>query len=114
MYDRRASDVLWQELRGALLAGAREHNGRGSQGILIDDARHSALRFQNGERCLDVESSRDVVMCTVRSESDPDARKEVPVELHPGTVPSFRLEGRAQLAETVARKLLNNLLEHES
>ena len=114
MYDRRAADALWQELRGALLAGARELNGRGSPGILIDDARQSALRLQNRQRCLDVEASRDVVTCTIRSDADPDAHKEVPIELHPGTVPPFWLDGRAQCAETVARKLLDSLLQQEN
>jgi hypothetical protein len=114
VYDRRAADILWQELRGALLAGAREQNGRRSQRILIDDARHSALRLQNGQRCLDVQASREAVTCTIRSDSDPEGCKDIPVGLQPGTVPSFRLDGRSALAETVARKLLNSLLQHES
>ena len=114
MYERRAADALWLELRAALLGTAREQNSAGSRRILIDDARPSTVRLQHGQRCLAVEASREVVMCTVKSESDPDGRMEVPVELHPGTVPSFRLEGRTEFAEAVARKLLNSLLQHES
>ena len=113
MYDRRAADSLWLELRDALLAGVREHNGVGER-ILIDDGRQSVLRLQTGRCSLDVRASREVVTCTISSGSDPDARKEVPIGLYPGTVPPFRLDGDPQFAETVARKLLNTLLQHES
>lgn len=114
MYDRRAADTLWLELRGALLAGVREHNGVGSQRILIDDARHFALRFQKGQRLLDVRASREVVTCTISFDADPDAREEIPIGLHPGSAPSFRLNGHPHLAETVAKKLLSALLQQES
>ena len=114
MHDRRAADILWLELRQALLAEAREHMIVGGHRILIDDGREGTVRFQNGQRSLDVQASREVVICTISSGPDPDDRKEVPIGLHPGTVPSFRLNGDPQFAEVVARKLLETLLEHES
>lgn len=114
MHDRRAADILWLELRQALLAEAREHTIVGGHRILIDDGREDMLRFQNGHRSLDIHASREIITCTISSGSDPDARTEVPIGLHPGTVPSFRLNGDPQFAEVVARKLLNTLLQHES
>jgi hypothetical protein len=113
MYDRRAADALWLELRGALLAGVRERNDVGHR-ILIDDARPFALRLQSSQCSLDVRASREVVTCTISLGSDPDARNEVPIGLHPGTVPSFRLNGDPQFADVVARKLLDALLQQES
>jgi hypothetical protein len=111
---RRAADTLWRELRGALVAGVREHGRGGQSPIRIDTARNSALRLQNGRRYLDVHASREVVTCVIWLDSDPDARKEVPIGLHPGRVPSFRLDGHPHLAETVAAKLLTTFLDHES
>lgn len=114
MHDRRATDILWLELRQALLAEARERTIVGGCRILIDDGREGALRFQNGQCSLDVRASREVVTCTISSGSDPDARKEVPIGLHPGSVPSFRLNGDPQFPDVVARKLLDTLLQLES
>jgi hypothetical protein len=111
---RRAADTLWRELRGALLAGVREHDSRGQRPIRIDAVPSSALRIQNGRRYLDVHASREVVTCVIWLDSEPDARKEVPIGLHPGSVPSFRLNGHAQLAEAVAAKLLTTFFDHES
>ena len=114
MQQRRAADTLWRELRGALLAGVREHGSRDLRPIRIDAARNFALRLQNGRRYLDVHATREVVTCVIWLDSDPDARREVPIGLHPGCVPSFRLDGHPQLAETVAAKLLTTFLDHES
>jgi len=111
---RRAADTLWRELRGALLARVHEHGSRGQRPIRIDAARNFALRLQNGPRYLDVHATREVVTCVIWLDSDPDARREVPIGLHPGSVPSFRLDGHPQLAETVAAKLLTTFLDHES
>ena len=113
MQERRATDTLWLQLRGALLAEARERN-LGLQRIDIDEARSWGLRLQTAERCLDLQAAREVVTCTISAGPDPDSRKEVPIGLHPGSVPSFRLDGRPQLAESVAAKLLAALLDRES
>lgn len=113
MHERRAADALWQELRGALLAEARGRS-LGVQRIDIEEARHSGLRLQNGRRRLDLHATREVVTCTIWMGPESDSRREVPIGLHPGSVPSFRLNGRPQLAESVAAKLLAALLDHES
>ena len=113
MYNRRAADALWLELRDALLAGARARIGVGHR-MLIDDARPFALRLQHDQRSLDVRAAREVITFTISIGSDPDASTEVPVGLHPGRVPPFRLNGQSQSAETIARDLLNALLQLET
>ena len=114
MFERRASDKLWRELREAVVAAVHEHHTRTRDRIDIDQSAPFVLGLQRGQGRLELRGSREMVTGAIWSATDPNSRLQIAVGLRPGTLPPLRLDGHAESAKRIARKLLAAFLEHDS
>ena len=115
MLERRATDALWRELRDAVVAAVSDHNAADHEPIQIDEGRVLVLSLKQGQRHLELQGSRDAVICIMWSGADPSTRMKVFIGLRTGAVPPFRLDGHTRSAAEVAAKLLTIfLVEDES
>jgi len=111
MPQRRASDALWLELREALVTAVPEHHRDGPERIWVHDEEPFTLRLQKGQHVLDLNASRELVTCTMRSAPNLEVVLECPIGLRPGTALAFRMNGQAMSAEAVSARLLEVFLE---
>ena len=110
MLERRATDALWRELRDAVVAAVNDHNAAAHAPIHIDDGSALVLSLERGQRHLELQGSREAVICLMWSGADPGTRMKMFIGLRPGAVPPFRLDGHAKSAAAVAAQLLTMFL----
>ena len=114
MFERRGTDELWRELRDAVVAAVNDHNAGNPESIHIDEGSALVLSLERGQRHLELQGSREAVICIMWSDADPSTRMKRFIGLRPGAVPPFRLDGHAKSAAAVAAKLLAILVDDES